>query len=436
VNGNVNEIYELMQIIRHFIPNLGLWMKQIRDFRQQKKIKYPAEVLLFTRILAYLTQLQSVRGITFKFNQDEAIENIGILLGCEMEEMFHHDTLTYFLERLAPEEIEELRYKIVYHLIRGRYFEDFRLMGKYWRVGIDGTGVYNFKERHCDKCLTKKLGNGETLYYHPVLEAKLIVGDMAISIETEFIENPDPNPSKQDCERNAFVRPAEKLKKRFPRLPICILGDSLYACQRVFEICERNGWKYIITFKEGSIRELYKEYEGIKMLGKGNRLEFETVETKQEYAWVQGLEHAGHAVEVFECIETQKETGESTRFVWVTNFHVTKNKIIELGNGGRGRWKVENEGFNEQKNGGYNLEHAYAKNYNAVKNHYLLLQIAHLNGQLCENGSLLRDAIKHLHGSFKNFCQKILEDLRCRRVDPEELRKKLSEKLQIRFSTD
>jgi hypothetical protein len=425
-----------MQTIQHFIPNLGQLLKQIPDFRQQSKVTYPAEVLLFTRILAYLTQLQSVRGITYKFNKDEAIKNIGTLLGCEMKEMFHHDTLTYFLARLSPEEIEELRYKIVYQLIRGRYFDDFRLQGKYWRIAIDGTGVYNFKERHCDKCLTKKLANGEILYYHPVLEAKLIVGDMAISIETEFIENPEPNPSKQDCELKAFVRLAERLKSRFPRLPVCILGDGLYACKHTFEICEKNGWKYILTFKEGSFRELFREYEKVKTLEKGNRLNFETLEVKQDYAWAQDLEHAGHKVEVFECVETNKSTGESTRFVWVTNFHVIKSKVVELGNGGRSRWKIENEGFNDQKNRGYNLEHAYAKDYNAVKNHYLLLQIAHIIGQLCENGSLLRDAIKHLHGSFKNFCEKILEDLRFRWIDPEELRQKLSQKLQIRFSTD
>jgi len=100
-----------MQVIRHFIPNPGLWMKQVRDFRQQNKIKYPVEVLLFTRILAYLTQIQSVRGITFKFNQDEAIENIAILLGCEMNGL-------YACQRVF--EICKKKWLEVYHNLEGR----------------------------------------------------------------------------------------------------------------------------------------------------------------------------------------------------------------------------------------------------------------------------------------------------------------------------
>jgi len=42
--------------------------------------------------------------------------------------------------------------------------------------------------------------NGKTLYYHPVLEAKLINSNgFAFSLITEFIENPGDKVTKQDC---------------------------------------------------------------------------------------------------------------------------------------------------------------------------------------------------------------------------------------------
>lgn len=41
-------------------------------------------------------------------------------------------------------------------------------------VVFDGTGTLSFRQRHCPGCLTRQLKNGETLYYHPVLEAKLV----------------------------------------------------------------------------------------------------------------------------------------------------------------------------------------------------------------------------------------------------------------------
>ena len=66
---------------------------------------------------------------------------------------------------------------MVLQLIRGKQFYRNRLLGKYWRVILDGTGLFCFKERHCENCLctTRKDENGKSLqyYYHKVLEAKL-----------------------------------------------------------------------------------------------------------------------------------------------------------------------------------------------------------------------------------------------------------------------
>ncbi|KYH24957.1 hypothetical protein CLTEP_28170 [Clostridium tepidiprofundi DSM 19306] len=143
-------------------------------------------------------------------------------------------------------------------MFKKRSLEHYRLLDKYWVIAIDGTGLFKFKEKHCEHCLKKeykdKDGNIEkTLYFHCVLEAKLIFGDMVFSIDTEFIENPDEKYDKQDCEIKAFKRLATKLKRRYPRLPICILGDSLYACEPVFEICNKNKWKYLLRFKEGRV---------------------------------------------------------------------------------------------------------------------------------------------------------------------------------------
>ena len=58
---------------------------------------------------------------------------------------------------------------------------------------------------------------------------------------------------KQDCELKAFPRLVAKLRKLFPRTPLCLLLDGLYANQNVIRLIEQNFWKYIITFKEGSM---------------------------------------------------------------------------------------------------------------------------------------------------------------------------------------
>ena len=48
-----------------------------------------------------------------------------------------------------------------------------RRLGRYCRVVIDGTGVLVFSARHCAHCLTVTR-RGQTLYYHPMLEAKKV----------------------------------------------------------------------------------------------------------------------------------------------------------------------------------------------------------------------------------------------------------------------
>ena len=56
-------------------------------------------------------------------------------------------------------------------------------------------------------------------------------------------------------------------------------------------------------------------------------------------------------------------------------------KIAETG---RKRWKIENEGFNRQKNWQGDITHACSWDANALKNHYLMTQISDMVKQLYE----------------------------------------------------
>ena len=90
--------------------------------------------------------------------------------------------------------------------------------------------------------------------------------------------------------------------------------------------------------------------------------------------------------------------------------------------GGRSRWKIENEGFNRQKNSGLNLQHVYSTGPEKWKAYYYLLQIAFILVQLLERGSLLRRLAQRegkasavaLFGSLKNSARRLLDSLRFR----------------------
>lgn len=77
---------------------------------------------------------------------------------------------------------------------------------------------------------------------------------------------------------------------------------------------------------------------------------------------------------------------------------------------GRRRWKIENEGFNEQKNGTFNISHLCSRFDNALKIHYLFIQIAHTIRQLLELSSLVYKEVKKFV-TKKEISQKLINTL-------------------------
>jgi len=336
---------------------------------------------------------------------------------------------------------------MVHALIRKKVLEYSRLFEEYYTIAIDGTGVHYYRHRHCEHCLTKKNSKtGEILYYHNVLEAKLVTTDgLAFSIATEFIENPreyDPDlceeKQKQDCEIKAFKRLAPRLKARFPQLRICLLLDSLYAAQTVMAICRRYHWEAIISFKEGSIPTVFQEHCRLRTAQPENFLRWTTpANAKQIITWSNGIKYEEYTLALVECLETTKPDcpdQQKKTFVYLTTLNVTKDRARAVVNeGGRQRWNVE-DGFNTQKNRGYELEHVYCRNENASKTFYLCLQIAHTINQLFEQGSLVAALRKKL-GSIKNLTDDLRMHMLMQVLPQEVLEQILAISFQIRLNS-
>jgi hypothetical protein len=305
----------------------------------------------------------------------------------------HADTFDSVLRELPPVELEELKAHLVSGLIQQKILRKFRFLGKSYLVAIDATGMATFDQRHCDRCLSKTSKTGVVTYFHYVLEAKLVTSTgLSISLASEFIENdPGRDYEKQDCEQKAFVRLAAKIKHYFPRLPICILGDGLYPNNTVFDICERNNWLFIITLKDGNLKTFQQEVSLLKATAHKRRVcrADKTSRTTLDYAYLNDLEYDGKYFSWVECHETIVKTkGQATslqRFTYITNISQTNENVVQTADSGRIRWKIENEGFNAQKNRGYALKHKFSrKSFMAMQNYYHLLQIAHLINQLAE----------------------------------------------------
>ena len=244
--------------------------------------------------------------------------------------------------------------------------------------------------------------------------------------------------TKQDCETRAFYRLSSKLKQRFPRLPISLALDGLFARGPVFKICNNFGWKFMIVLKDKDLQTVNNEFEGLLKLSPENKLLITNNNNiEQRFRWINNIDYTDskkteHNLNVVECNETKKK--KTTKFKWITSFNINDKNIVTIANrGGRIRWKIENEGFNFQKNGGPKLEHAYSNNESASKIFYYLLQISHIISQLLSKGNLLNTLTKF--GSVKNMCFKLLEAW-CNVCFPDSLFESIAnKKFQIRFDS-
>jgi hypothetical protein len=432
----------LVSTVGHFFGSFSSLLSKVTDPRHPKKITYPLAGLAFAGVMMFLCRLAARRQIGLLLRNGPSVEKFEALFG--VGRFPHGDTLDDAFAKLDVAQGQNVVSSMTETLIRKKVLYAYRLLDTYFVVAIDGTGTLSFSERHCPFCLTQT-HNGKTLYYHTVLEAKLVTANgFALSLMSEFIENPGENPTKQDCELKAFYRLAERLKSRFPRLPILLSMDGLFAGGPTFELCRNYGWKFMIVLKDHDLPSVNEEFAALSELQNENRLCWSTAknaEVRQRFQWVDDISYVDseakeHTLSVIECLET-KPGEKTTKFKWVTNCNVSATNVIALANdGGRMRWKVENEGFNVQKNGGYGLEHAYTKNPTSAKIFYFLLQMAHMLAQLLHKGSLLRKTFPFGFGSEKNLAFRILEAWRNARLTHKTIQAMLLARLQIRFYFD
>ena len=422
-------IVDFAMIQNHFFRELPEWIDQMEDPRNTSYITYTQADFIYMGILKNICSVESMRQMEEKFNEETCIETLMLLSGDKgLKEMPHYDTLNYYLEKLSPECLSDLRKKMVKSLLRGKQFYRCRLLRKYWRVILDGTGLFYFKEKHCENCLceTRKDENGKKTkrYYHKVLEAKLVLGEkIVISLGTEFIENESENVEKQDCELNAAKRLLGRIKKEYPRLPICIQGDALYAAEPMMKICRKNGWAYIFTQIDTRQKLAGESFEwirggdgaeAVKNIGKelGRGCYANHVEK------VAGKEEVMNIYEYEYKLKKEGKEERSVRFQWLSSIELTKKNLEEMIEAGRGRWKIENEGFNNQKNGIYRIEHLNSRDSNAMKNHYLVTQIADILMQLYLNWNPL---LKETGQSIKNTSSRLMESFHRHTITDEDV---------------
>lgn len=391
----------LYNIIDKYLPRLFIMFKELTDQRQKGKVTYDMKVICVTRLFGLLCGITSMNSLTNKFNNNFTIDTLAKITDTNLDDLPHYDTINDVFDDLSIEELRKIQKYIVYTLIRSKMFDKFRYNGKF-QLLIDGTGLVSFKHKHCDHCLVKKHSDDTKTYEHQVLEAKLVFDSFVLSIDSEFIENPNPdvvNIRKQDCEMNAFKRMAIRLKKNFPKLKFIITGDALYASGPFIKLCLDNKWDYIFRLKSDKLKTVNQDFDGLISIDSGT--------IHENYFLVRDYIYNKYKFNIIRFIEKRKNKDDRI-FTFITNLKVSDNNIKTLIDMGRRRWKIENCGFNNQKHILFDITHMCSLNYNAMKAHYLFVQFAHTIRQLLDLGSSL---VVSFQGKLKEISFAILNEL-------------------------
>jgi len=388
-------------LVGHCFPDFWERLGTITDCRDADRIEYQLEQVLCLATLMFACRIPSLNELDRLSDDVLFRDNLCLFSGVKTETVMVSQQLVNVLKELDADELASVQPELVRHLIAKKRLPDAYVFGCLM-VATDGTGIFSSSKYHCDQCLTQDHKDGTFTYMHNMLEAKVVCADgMALSLMSEPIGNPaDGNYDKQDCETKAFKRLLPRLKKTFPRQPFVHLLDSLYAQGPIFKLLFDAKHEFICNFKRGSIPTLYDEAIELLKFHPENK-QIVTIKTgkkssvRQVLRWANNIQYQGMTLGFVLCEETDHK-GNVKTYVWLTSFNITEDNVREIVRAGRMRWKIENEGFNEQKNG-YAMEHfCNCKDPNVMLCLYLILQIAHMFMQLLAKSNLLDEPVKAL----------------------------------------
>ncbi len=439
---------EQLKIMTAHLPILLKRLSKIDDPRNPKKCKHKMTVIMIYGILTFIFQMTSRREANREMTRPMFMENLQLYFS-ELTDLPHNDTLMRLLSKIEVTEIEEAYLDLIRRFIRNKKFRRYLINNSY-PVAVDGTQKFVKDEMWSEEYLERKVKKGEQKqYYVYVLEACLAFHNgMTIPFMSEFLSYPegDTDNNKQDCELKAFHRLMKRLKKEFPRLSIILLLDGLYANGPVMDLCIENKWQFMIVLKDNCLRSMWEEFNPLKELEEGNKVNKKWGNRKQHFEWVNGLEYwygdknkRRIVLHVVVCEETWEQVNKNaevevktSRHAWISSEPLTHSNVHERCNlGARHRWGIETNILVEKRHG-YNYEHCFSYNWNAMKGYHYLMKTGHLFTILAQYSECLIKKVKAL--GLNGFIRFIRDTISSPWLNEEMVFRRLNRNFQLRLA--
>ena len=431
-------------------------LKEIPDPRNPKKIKHKLTVLIIYGILAFVFQCSSRREANRDITRPMFEKNLRLLFP-EVRTLPHADTLFRLLTRIDVSQIEQAHVDMVKKLISGKKFRKY-LINNCYPIAMDGSQKIAFNELWDEHLLQRRSGkrvetDGEEerqmQYYIYILEASLsFKNGMVIPLMSEFLEyNGEDENKKQDSEQRAFHRLINRLREQFPRLPILLLLDGLYANGPIMAACRERNMDFMIVLKDGCLSTVWEEYQSlINHEEKNNHALKKWGDRSQQFHWVNEIhyEYGNNGrhktkVHLVVCEEQWEEVDQKSneivskqsKHAWLSSRPLNHNNLHNRCNlGARYRWGIE-AGFLVEKHQGYSYEHLFAKEWNAIKGYHYLMRLAHTLNTLARFSKTLNGLFKEL--GVRGAIRFVRETIAAPWLDESWVQQRLSEPFRLQL---
>lgn len=442
---------EQIQVFRSLLPTLLKRLARMPDPRNPKTLKHKLTVLMIYGLLTFVFQMASRREANRQMTRPMFQENLKLLFP-ELEVLPHQDTLNRLLCRIEVDQLETALIDLIRRFIRRKKFYRY-LIGGLYPIAVDGTQKLKRRQAGAEEWLQRKVAGSEeeqtTQYYVSVLEANLAFANgLTLPLLSEFLSyrQGDSEENKQDSELKAFRRLAARLKEHFPRLPVLLLLDGLYPNGPLLELCRQYHWDFMIVLPDDSLPSVWEEVEGLSKLETPKSLDQTWGDRRQHFCWINGIEYyygpnqrKKQILHVVICEESWEEVAadsariveKTSRHAWISDQPLSHHNVHQRCNlGARHRWAIENS-FLVEKRHGYQYEHCFSHDWNAMRGYHYLMRLGHLVNILAQNTERLAKLVRLL--GARGFIRFLRQTFSAPWLDAECLQHRLAFPYQLRL---
>lgn len=167
--------------------------------------------------------------LQFQKRLDDAIHNNNLKTLFHVQSIPKDSQMRDVIDEVDSKGIDPIFDEYFHALQRGKYLEQYWILGGYYLISIDGSGYFSSDKISCPGCLRKEDKKGTVKYEHQIVQAALMHPDMrqVIPLAPEAVKNTDTD-KKQDCEIEAGKRLIKKIRKSHPNPEI----NSGHCCRQ------------------------------------------------------------------------------------------------------------------------------------------------------------------------------------------------------------